>query len=198
MFLAPFQNLLNRNIAGSSIARTMCRRLQGKVLALKFEGIPLSVFLRAEGEQMTLSSQSDVVPSATLTGTPLAFIRLIGPQPQNALRGGSVHISGDAETAQNFSELLRLASPDLEEELSRLVGDVPAHQVGQAARSVFGFARRAADTFTQNVSEFLQEESRDAPSRTEADEFAIGVESLRDAVDRIDARISLLERNKNK
>jgi ubiquinone biosynthesis accessory factor UbiJ len=198
MLLAPFQNLLNRNIEGSSIARTMCRRLQGKVLALKFEGIPINIFLRAEGEQMILSSQSAVVANATLTGTPLAFMRLIGPQPENALRGGSVHITGDAETAQNFSELLRLAGPDLEEELSRLVGDVPAHQLGQAARSVFGFARRAADTFAQNVSEFLQEESRDAPSRTEADEFATGVESLRDAVDRVEARIGLLERNNNK
>ncbi|HEU4604386.1 MAG TPA: SCP2 sterol-binding domain-containing protein [Steroidobacteraceae bacterium] len=198
MLLAPFQNLLNRNIAASSAARAMCRRLDGKLLALKFDGIPLNVFLRAEGEQVILSSQSEATPTATLSGTPLAFMRMIGPQPENALRGGSVHIAGDAEAAQAFSELLQHTRPDLEEELSRLIGDVPAHQIGQAARSVFGFARRAADTFTQNVSEFLQEEGRDTPSRTEADEFASGVDKLRDDVDRLEARVALLERNKNK
>jgi ubiquinone biosynthesis protein UbiJ len=174
----------------------MCRRLNGKVLALKFEGIPLDLFLQADAEQVLVTSKCDATPSATLTGTPLAFVRLVGPKPEDALRGGSVHISGDAETAQAFSELLRLARPDLEEELSRLVGDVPAHQIGQAARSVFEFARRSAATFTQNVAEFIQHESRDAPSRTEADEFSSGVDKLRDAVDRLDARIALLERNK--
>jgi ubiquinone biosynthesis protein UbiJ len=197
MLLTPFQNLLNRNIAGSSAARAMCRRLQGKVLALKFEGIPLSLFLRAEADQVIVASHSDATPSATLTGTPLAFMRLVGPKPEDALRGGSVHISGDAETAQAFSELLQLARPDLEEELSRLIGDVPAHQIGQAARSVLDFARRTADTFTQNVAEFLQHESHDAPSRTESDEFASSVDKLRDDVDRLEARLGLLERNKN-
>jgi ubiquinone biosynthesis accessory factor UbiJ len=196
MLLTPFENLLNRNIAGSSAARAMCRRLQGKVLALKFEGIPLNLFLRVEAEQIAVTSQSDATPNATLTGTPLAFARLIGPKPEDALRAGSVHISGDAEAAQAFSELLQLTRPDLEEELSRLIGDVPAHQVGQAARSALGFARRAVDTFTQNVSEFLQHESRDAPSRTEADEFSSSVDKLRDDVERLEARLSLLERNK--
>jgi ubiquinone biosynthesis accessory factor UbiJ len=198
MLLTPFQDLLNRNIAGSSAARAMCRRLDGKILQLKFEGIPVNLFLRAAGEQVVVTSQADTAASATLTGTPLAFMRLVGPRPEDALRGGSVHISGDAETAQAFSELLRLARPDFEEELSRVVGDVPAHQIGQVARSMLGFARRTADTFTQNVSEFLQHESRDAPSRTEADEFSADVDKLRDDVDRLEARLALLERNNTK
>ena len=39
-------------------------------------------------------------------------------------------INGDAEIAEGFQELLRAARPDLEEELSRQIGDVAAHQVG--------------------------------------------------------------------
>jgi ubiquinone biosynthesis accessory factor UbiJ len=56
-----------------------------------------------------------------------------------------------------------------------------------------GFAQRAASTFTQNVSEYLQEEGRDVPSRTEADEFIADVDKLRDDIDRIEARIVMLE-----
>jgi ubiquinone biosynthesis protein UbiJ len=120
-------------------------------------------------------------------------MRLLGPQPEAALRTGSVHIQGDAEVAQTFSELLEHARPDLEEELSRVIGDVAAHQVGNVARSFMGFAQRAASTFTQNVSEYLQEEGRDVPNRTEADEFIADVDKLRDDVDRIEARIVVLE-----
>jgi ubiquinone biosynthesis protein UbiJ len=197
MRLAPFEALLNRNIAASSAARAACERLASKVLALHVDGTPLSVYFKSLGDRMELTTSHDGTPDATLRGTPLAFMRLVGPQPEAAIRGGSVHIQGDAEVAQTFSELLKHARPDLEEELSRLIGDVAAHQVGNAARSVLSFAQRAATTFAQNVSEYLQEESRDTPSRTEADEFIAGVDKLRDDVERLEARIAELERKKS-
>lgn len=196
MRLTPLESALNRNIAASSAARALCKRLDSKVLALHVEGMPLSIYFRAQGERMSLDTTYDGTPNATLSGTPLSLLRMAGPTPEAALRTGSVHIHGDAEVAQTFSELLKQARPDLEEELSRVIGDVAAHHVGSAARSALGFARKAADTFAQNVSEYLQEEGRDAPSRTEADEFVDGVDKLRDDVDRFEARLALLERKR--
>ena len=196
MRLSPLESLLNRNIAASSAARTMCRRLDAKVMALHIDGLPLNIYFRADGERMSLDTQHEGTPDATLSGTPLSLLRMAGPAPEAALRTGSVHIQGDAEVAQTFSELLKQARPDLEEELSRILGDVAAHHVGNVARSALGFARRAADTFTQNVSEYLQEEGRDVPSRTEAEEFISGVDRLRDDVDRFEARLVLLERKR--
>ena len=196
MRLTPLESLLNRNIAASSAARALCRRLDAKVMALHVEGLPLSIYFKAIGEHMLLDTQYDGTPNATLSGTPLSLLRMAGPAPETALRTGSVHIHGDAEIAQTFSELLKQARPDLEEELSRVIGDVAAHQVGNVARSALGLARRAADTLAQNVSEYLQEEGRDAPSRTEADEFIAGVDKLRDDVDRLEARLVLLERKR--
>lgn len=196
MRLTPLESLLNRNIAASSAARALCRRLDAKVMALHVEGLPLSIYFKSQGEQMSLDTQHEGTPNATLSGTPLSLLSMAGPAPEAALRTGTVHIQGDAEVAQTFSELLKQARPDLEEELSRVIGDVAAHQVGNIARSALGFARRAADTFTQNVAEYLQEEGRDAPSRTEADEFVTGVDKLRDDVDRLEARLALLERKR--
>lgn len=194
MFLVPFEALLNRNIAASAAAKALCQRLDTKVLALHVDGLPLNIYCKSVGDRMELSTSYDGTPSATLTGTPLAFMRLVGPQPEAAIRGGSVHIQGDAEVAQTFSELIKYSRPDLEEELSRVIGDVAAHQVGTAARSVLSFAQRAASTFAQNVSEFLQEEGRDVPSRTEADEFIADVDKVRDDVERLEARIAAIER----
>lgn len=196
MRLAPLESVLNRNITASSAARALCRRLDTKVLALHVDGLPLSIYFKSNGEQMSLDTQHEGTPSATLSGTPMALLRMAGPRPETAVQGGAVHIHGDAEVAQTFSELLKQARPDLEEELSRVIGDVAAHHVGNAARSALGFARRAASTFAQNVSEYLQEEGRDAPSRTEADEFITGVDKLRDDADRFEARLALLERKR--
>lgn len=194
MRLTPLESVLNRNIAASSAARGLCKRLEGKVLALRFTGLPLSIHFHSNGEHMTLDTAGQAAASATLSGTPLSFLQLAGAKPEAALRSGAVHIEGDAEVAQTFSELLKRARPDLEEELSRVIGDVAAHQVGNATRSVFALGRRAADTFAQNVAEYLQEEGRDLPSRIEADEFVAGVDKLRDDVDRLEARLALLQR----
>jgi ubiquinone biosynthesis protein UbiJ len=43
-----------------------------------------------------------------------------------------------------------------------------------------------------NIREYLQEESRDVPSRYEVERFAKRVNELRDDVDRLAARISRL------
>ncbi|MET0498511.1 MAG: SCP2 sterol-binding domain-containing protein [Steroidobacteraceae bacterium] len=193
MRLQPFEAVLNRNIAASATARQLCRQLDGKVLALHVTGTPVSLFLRGAGERMEVDTTNTGVATATLSGTPLSLLRLAGARADAALRGGNVHIEGNAEVAQTFSELLKHTRPDLEEELSRVIGDVAAHQAGNMARSALAFGRRAADTFAQNVAEFLQEESRDLPTRTEADEFLSGVDKLRDDVDRVAARIKLLE-----
>ena len=194
MRLTPLESVLNRNIAGSSIARGLCKRLEGKALNVRFNGLPLSLNFRSDGERMVLDTAATDAANATLTGTPLSFLQLASPQPERALRSGAIHIEGDAEVAQTFSELLKHTRPDLEEELSRVIGDVAAHQVGNVARSALAFGKRAADTFAQNVSEYLQEEGRDLPTRVEADEFVAGVDQLRDDVERLEARIAHFER----
>lgn len=195
MRLAPLESILNRNIAASAAARRLCRQLEGKVLTVQLSGVPMSLSFRSEGERMALATQDPGTPSARLSGSPFAFLRLAGSKPESAVRSGAVHIEGDAEVAQTFSELLKHARPDFEEELSRVVGDVAAHQIGNVARAALAFGRRAADTFAQNVAEYLQEEGRDLPSRTEADEFVAGVDKLREDVDRLEAKISLLRRS---
>ena len=197
MRLTPLESALNRNIAASSAARRLCRQLEGKVLSVQFTGLPLSIRFRSDGERMSLDTAQGEAAAATLSGSPLSFMRMAGPAPESALRSGAVHIEGDAEVAQAFSELLQHARPDLEEELSRVIGDVAAHQIGNVARSAIAFGRRASDTFARNIAEYLQEEGRDLPTRTEADEFIAGVDLLRDDVDRLEARLKLLNSRLN-
>lgn len=121
MRLTPLESVLNRNIAASSAARGLCKRLEGKVLALRFTGLPLSIHFHSNGEHMTLDTAGQAAASATLSGTPLSFLQLAGAKPEAALRSGAVHIEGDAEVAQTFSELLKRARPDLEEDRKSVV-----------------------------------------------------------------------------
>jgi ubiquinone biosynthesis accessory factor UbiJ len=198
MLFTPLEKILNRNIAASFAARAACERLEGKTLAVHITGAPenslFSFFLTCTNGRIALAAKSERPVSAALYGTPLAYMSMLGRQPEAAMRSGSVRIDGDAEIAQAFRELFKSAQPDVEEELSRLVGDVAAHQLGNFARGAIAFGQRIGNTFAQNVSEFLQEESRDVVTRVEVDEFVEAIDKLRDGVERAEARLVLLEK----
>lgn len=191
MLLEKLAASLNRNVAQSAKARALVERLEGRSLSLTLEGTPLAFALRVDGGQVRLSDEH-VEADAELSGTPLALLSLSGAQAEGALRAGAVRISGDAEIAQTFRDLLRQARPDVEEELARLVGDVTAHQIGSFARGLAGWGRKAADTLATSVAEYLQEEGRDVPTRIELDEFLHDVDRLRNDVERLDARLRRL------
>ena len=63
----------------------------------------------------------------------------------------SVHIEGDVQLAAEVNWLADHVRWDLEEDLSRVLGDVPAHMLTQAARSALtvlhSFVARGAGAF---------------------------------------------------
>lgn len=192
--LQPLESLLNRNIAGSSRARALVERLAGRSLELRVTPTPLRIRFAVTDGRVTVGSGGEGEPDAVIEGTPLALAALAGPQPEDHIRQGSIRISGDAEAAQSFQKLFEAARPDFEEELSRLVGDAAAHHLANAARSMFGFGRRAADTFARNLGEYLTEESRDLPAGPELSAWVEQVDRLREDADRLEARLERLER----
>lgn len=192
--LRPIESLLNRNIAASARARRLLDQVAGRSLELRVSATPLRLrFVAAEG-RISVDTRADTAPDAIIAGTPLALARLAASDAAQSVRGGGVQIGGDAEIAQGFQRLFAAAQPDFEEELSRIAGDVAAHHLANLARGALRFGRKARDTFAQNVAEYLTEEGRDVPTRTEFDEFLAGVDELREAADRLEARVARLER----
>ena len=185
--------MLNRNVGQSERATALARQLEGRAFSLVFDGTPVTLSLRVAEGRVAIDARGQGEVDATLSGSPISLLSLVGPGAADRQRGSSVRITGDAEVAQRFRDLLRHAQPDFEEELSRVVGDVVAHQVANAARGFLGWGRKAADSFSANVAEYLQEEGRDVPSRVEVEEFLEAVDHLREAADRLEARLARVE-----
>jgi ubiquinone biosynthesis protein UbiJ len=162
-------------------------------MSLIVEGTPLEFYFRAEGGRLAIASRHEGTADASLSGTPIALLALAGPRAEGALRGGGVRIEGDAEVAQRFRELLEEAQPEFEEELARVFGDVAARRLANLARGVLDWGRKASGSFTGSVVEYLQEEGRDLPTRTEVEEFLTDVDRLRDDAERLEARLARLE-----
>jgi ubiquinone biosynthesis protein UbiJ len=184
---------LNRHVAGSTAALDLLDELEGSSFAVHVEGLGITCVLRAEPGRLALGTDATGA-TATLRARPFDLLRLVGADGLSQVKGTKAEISGDLQVAERFAKLLKLARPDLEEELSRWIGDIPAHALGRAAQGASAWLRRAVRALGMNTAEYLQEESRALPAPLEAQAFYDDVERLRDGVERAAARLARLER----
>ena len=190
--LRPITNILNRNIRETTPARELCEHLDGTTVAVRVRDTALAMFFHISGDTIVLAADSGSDPDVLISGSLLTLARMAGSSGEDALRDGSLELTGNIETAKAFQELLNYAKPDIEEELSSLIGDTTAHRLGKIAKDVGRWTRDARSTMGSNVREYLQEESRDLPSRYEVERFTVQLESLRDDVARLEARFDRL------
>ena len=193
VLLRPVADVLNRNIAETTPARELAAELNGATIAIRARDTALNMYFIFDEDVVVLSIDYSDEPDVVITGSLVTLARMMGGAGEAAIRGGDVDLTGDAATAQRFQKLLDFAKPDLEEELSRVIGDVAAHRLAEFARGVGNWARETRSTMGNNVREYLQEESREVPTRYEVDRFTKQVGTLRDDVERIAARLSRLE-----
>ncbi|MBV9911817.1 MAG: hypothetical protein JOZ93_04540 [Sinobacteraceae bacterium] len=207
MLTSTLENLLNRGLPRSPRAQQLCAELAGRKLHIEVQGIgrlllesdglTLHVGVDSDAEQTAaVASTATQAPmgagDATLSGGPFSLLSLAVADQQAALRNGSVQMGGDSEVAGKFHELLRLLRPDAEEELAMVLGDIPAHHIGRLLRATLTWGERAASTTLENVAEYLAHERNDLVSKAEAQGFLSAVDSLREDVDRLAARIDLM------
>ncbi len=192
MLTATIQNLLNRGLPRSPRAQQLCAELAGRRIAIEVPAMARLV-VESTGNSLRIIRGAGIPADAEVIGGPLSLLALGGSATDAPLSRGAVEVRGDAELARKFRELARLLAPDAEEELSLLIGDVAAHRLGRLARGALGWTRNAGATLLQDVGEYFSHERGDLVSRNEGEQFLRGVDALREDVDRLDARLELLQ-----
>ena len=187
------QRTLNRYINESSVAQDALESLNGNSMCIEVKGLGLVISLTADDGELVVAMPDSVDATVTIRGTVLNLFSLLGSTGAQALPKARVSLEGDAEVASGFWQLLQAARPDAEEELSRVVGDVVAHEIGKTVNSLDKYGRRVLSAFQMNATEYLQEEVKQLPPRVEIDGFFSSLERLRDDIERTGIRIKRLE-----
>ena len=191
-FLKIVEHELNRLVGESSAAQDLLDGLSGTSFAVHVDGLGVTAVLHAEGERLRVGTDAEGA-TATLRATPLDLMKLARAGSVSDVKRTQASLSGDLQVAERYSQLLKLARPDIEDEVAKWIGDVPAHALGQVARGAGAWLARAAGALRMNAAEYLQEESRAMPATLEADALYADVERLRDDVERTAARLARLE-----
>lgn len=189
---AALESALNLYLKQDPDALKRAAELQGKVIAIGLSGTGLVLYFLPDPDGVQVLSHYEGEVDTRLAGTPLGFARLALDSREDALFQGAVKIEGDTDTGQAFQDLLAGVDWDWEEQLSRVTGDVVAHQAGKLSKQAKQLFRDGRDTLAQNCSEYLQEEAQLLPTQTEVEYFLADVDQLRDDVERLQARVKRL------
>ena len=165
--------------------------LAGAVIAIDLEGLGLSVYLQPDAHGVRVLTEYDGEPTAQISGTPLALARYWRGDKTAA---HTLTMAGDAAVARQFQTLLTQLDIDWEEQLSRIIGDAAAHQLGEFWRGFRHWSRRSSETLLRNGGEYLHYELRALPPRPAVEHFLSAVDALREDADRLAARIARLRR----
>jgi ubiquinone biosynthesis protein UbiJ len=195
LLLALAERSLRKVMHGDELAEARVRALEGRILALHFEGPDYRVFAQARDGAIVLGGPGAEAPDVTISGTLGEFIASRKRGAGDARVFGQLDVRGDAASAQAWQELLSGLGIDWEEWLSDLVGDVAAHQIARAARGLSGWLAATGRTLEQDLSEYLRYEAEIVATREQLEAHYREVTALTGDVDRAEARLERLHRH---
>lgn len=144
--------------------------------------------------RLTIAEGGGVEPGGARAGLVVrvspAIVAGLARGEEHALR--SVEVSGNARLASEVMVLARHLRWDFEEDLSRLFGDVAAHRLAAAARALAAWHVDAARRISAALADYATEERRLLVRRDEFAALGADVARLRDALERLDKRVSRL------
>lgn len=193
LLIASVETAFNRYLSLDPEALPRLADMEGKIIAIEIKGLNECLYLFPGDDGIMVLSDFDGDADTTLSGTPLALAKLsLSEDAAAVLFSGDVTISGDTRLGHRFKKILAQVDIDWEEQLSKVVGDIAAHQVGNALRGFGQWFDRSKHSMELDAGEYLQEESRLLPARAEIERFIHQVDELRESVDRLQARMQKL------
>jgi len=179
---------INHLLAREAWAREKLAPFAGRVIRFDSAPLPGAALRIVEGGTLQATDQ-DAVAELTLRIPPRA---LAGIALRNPAAIRAIEPEGDMELARAVQFLFENLRWEVEEDLSRLIGDVAAHRLGEAGRAFFAWQREAGERFAENVAEYWREERRVLVSPIDATRFSDDVNTLRDDIERLEKRIERL------
>lgn len=195
--LSWLENMVNSVIALDPEFPPRLRALNDKALGVEITGIDLDIYIGISQGRLTLRQIHPNEPDVVVRGAPLGLLNLLRAEdPMATVQQGMVELRGDAQLAREFKNIFDLLDIDWEDKLSHIIGDWPAHQLGIIAGRFRQWRRRSDESMRQTMGEYLQEEARLLPARIEIENFITEVDAVREALDRLEARLNHAQANR--
>jgi ubiquinone biosynthesis protein UbiJ len=194
LLAASLEAALNRLLAADQNSGERLQRLDKRCVRLDLEDLAIALDFRFDPYRVAVALADDSAADTVVTGSLPALVAMAMPDEDGRWGGpGSrVKISGDANLARDLERLFSQLDPDWEAGLARYTGDVLGYQLTSGLKSLGQALKNTGLSLQELAGEYLRSEQSPVAQAGELRMFADEVDSLRDATDRLEARLRLL------
>ena len=175
---------VNHLLRGAAWARDELRPYAGRTARIDAFPFSLSLTVLESGEVAAAAAGAE--PAVTARLTPGLALRLAAAD-ETAWK--EVEIAGDTEFASALHRVARHLRWDIEEDLSRVFGDITAHRMAETGRVLRRWGGQAIENTGRTFAEYWTEEQPLIASGRDLEAFHRAVDDLRDDVARLEKRI---------
>ena len=156
---------------------------KNKIVIIEISGFKTIFKVKGDGQVEMINDSKDYDCKIKLTVNDL-----IGQLVNN--KNGKISIEGDIELANKISQVLRKIEWDLEEDLAKYIGDIPAIQTTKALKKIKNTTKENIKTLTSSLIEYWQEENKIVAKTRDVEMFNKKIDTIVEDTERVEARIN--------
>lgn len=180
-----FVTLLNHLLKSSGWARERLAGFAGSEVCLRVA--PIEVMFRIDESGMVCDAVPGEIPEVVIS-FPIAELPSMFADPSHRPMG-AVSLEGNAKLAETLGFVFRNLQWDIEEDLARIFGDIPAHRMVQGIQSLKTVHDRAVESVGANFAEYFGEEQKLLVTRPALAALSQDVQTLRDDTALLEKRL---------
>ena len=161
------------------------KKFKDKIVLIKISEIEMYFKINAQG--LLVLTEKEVIPDTSIFMTVNSFFNQIISN-----KNKDISIQGDIDLAKEVSEILKKIRWDVEEDLSKIVGDVAANRLGKIGKNFLSGSKSAAINIAEAFKEYWEEENPLIAKKFRVERLLNDIDLISEDVDRLEAKINNL------
>jgi ubiquinone biosynthesis protein UbiJ len=190
MLKALSTRLLQHLISQNSWASNLLQPFAGKSIQINVSFISASLVILENGN-LVMAGETNI-PDAVVTIPPSLLLRLLA---KDEAANRQINIEGDAHLAAELAKVFSNMRWDYEDDLSNLIGDIPANKIGTYARDAANSVKETSVNLAEMLSEYWQEEMPLIAKKRHVEQFNAEVDTLGADVARFEKKLAKLTKS---
>jgi ubiquinone biosynthesis protein UbiJ len=190
MLKALSTRLLQHLISQNSWAHNLLQPFAGQSIQINISFISTSLVILENGN-IAIAGETNI-PDATVTIPPSLLLRLLA---KDEAANRQINIEGDIHLAAELAKVFSNMRWDYEDDLSNLIGDVPASKIGTFARDTVHSVKETGVNLAEMLSEYWQEEMPLIAKKRHVEQFNAEVDTLGADVARFEKKLAKLAKS---
>lgn len=191
LWLQPAEFLLNQALEADQESRQHLHAFDNQVLTLEVTDLGLNIAVLITDASIKLDNKAPADADLTLSGDSSALLHLA--RDPDSLFSSAITLHGNVRLAKQLQDWLQRFDFDWEALLARATGQTLAYPLAQLFRAGFSSLRDNHQALMQTTAEYLREESRLLPDKSEVRQHLEAVDTLQADVERLAARVKRLQ-----